>query len=54
LAVYAHQEEILGFRPFAPAVLREDAPEWFDLTSDSPYMLIIADVKKAKRRAMSR
>jgi predicted NodU family carbamoyl transferase len=42
-----------SFRPFAPAVLRENAPEWFDLTSDSPYMLIIADVKKAKRRAMS-
>jgi carbamoyltransferase len=42
-----------SFRPFAPAVLREDVPEWFDLTSDSPYMLITADVKKAKRRAMS-
>ena len=42
-----------SFRPFAPAVLREDVPEWFDLTSDSPYMLIIADVKEAKRRAMS-
>jgi carbamoyltransferase len=42
-----------SFRPFAPAVLREDVSEWFDLTSDSPYMLLIADVKKAKRRAMS-
>src|SRR5262249_32661444 len=29
-----------SFRPFAPAVLREDVGEWFDLKSDSPYMLI--------------
>src|SRR5215212_4819586 len=28
-----------SFRPFAPAVLREDVAEWFELTSDSPYML---------------
>jgi carbamoyltransferase len=42
-----------SFRPFAPAVLGEDVSEWFDLASDSPYMLLIADVKKAKRRAMS-
>ena len=42
-----------SFRPFAPAVLREDLSEWFDLTSDSPYMLIVADVRKDKRRAMS-
>ncbi len=42
-----------SFRPFAPAVLREDVSEWFDLTSDSPYMLIVADVRKDKRRAMS-
>ncbi len=34
-----------SFRPFAPAVLREDVAEWFDLASDSPYMLIVADVK---------
>jgi len=42
-----------SFRPFAPAVLREDVAEWFELTSDSPYMLFVADVKKAKRRAIS-
>jgi carbamoyltransferase len=42
-----------SFRPFAPAVLREDVSEWFDLDSDSPYMLIVADVKKDKHRAMS-
>jgi carbamoyltransferase len=42
-----------SFRPFAPAVLREDVSEWFDLASDSPYMLVVADVRKDKRRAMS-
>jgi len=33
-----------SFRPFAPSVLREDVGEWFELESDSPYMLIVADV----------
>jgi carbamoyltransferase len=42
-----------SFRPFAPSVLREDAAQWFDLDSDSPYMLIVADVAAAHRRPMS-
>jgi carbamoyltransferase len=42
-----------SFRPFAPSVLREDAAEWFDLDADSPYMLLVADVKKARRREMT-
>jgi carbamoyltransferase len=42
-----------SFRPFAPAVLREDAADWFELESDSPYMLIVADVRADKRRLMS-
>jgi carbamoyltransferase len=42
-----------SFRPFAPAVLREDVSEWFELSSDSPYMLIVADVRKAKHRHMT-
>jgi carbamoyltransferase len=42
-----------SFRPFAPAVLREDVAEWFDLASDSPYMLVVADVKQDKRRQMT-
>ena len=42
-----------SFRPFAPAVLREDVSEWFDLTSDSPYMLVVADVREDKRRHMT-
>ena len=42
-----------SFRPFAPAVLREDVAEWFDHASDSPYMLIVADVREEKRRRMT-
>jgi carbamoyltransferase len=42
-----------SFRPFAPAVLREDVADWFELAGDSPYMLIVADVRKDKRRAMT-
>lgn len=38
-----------SFRPFAPAVLREDAAEWFEIESDSPYMLLVADVRQEKR-----
>ena len=38
-----------SFRPFAPSILREDLPEWFDLNCDSPYMLLVADVKKVKQ-----
>ncbi len=35
-----------SFRPFAPTVLEEKASEWFDLECESPYMLLVADVKK--------
>ena len=35
-----------SFRPFAPSVLREDVADWFELDSDSPYMLLVADVRK--------
>jgi len=42
-----------SFRPFAPAVLREDVGDWFDLNDDSPYMLLVADVKERHRRAMT-
>lgn len=42
-----------SFRPFAPAVLREDVADWFELDRDSPYMLLVADVKRDRRRAMS-
>jgi carbamoyltransferase len=42
-----------SFRPFAPAVLREDVAGWFELDCDSPYMLIVADLKEQKRRGMT-
>jgi carbamoyltransferase len=42
-----------SFRPFAPSVLREDVSDWFELDSDSPYMLIVADVRQDRRRAMT-
>jgi carbamoyltransferase len=42
-----------SFRPFAPAVLREDAADWFELDDDSPYMLLVADVVEHRRRAMT-
>jgi carbamoyltransferase len=42
-----------SFRPFAPAVLREDVADWFELDGDSPYMLLVADVVKERRRSMT-
>jgi carbamoyltransferase len=42
-----------SFRPFAPAVLREDVADWFEIDSDSPYMLMVADVVKRRRREMT-
>jgi carbamoyltransferase len=42
-----------SFRPFAPSVLRERVADWFDLDCDSPYMLLVADVKENHCRAMS-
>jgi carbamoyltransferase len=42
-----------SFRPFAPAVMREDVSEYFELDSDSPYMLIVAPVREERRRVMT-
>ncbi|MGH7307422.1 MAG: carbamoyltransferase family protein, partial [Candidatus Rokuibacteriota bacterium] len=42
-----------SFRPFAPAVLREDVAAWFELDTDSPYMLLVADVVTSRRHAMT-
>jgi carbamoyltransferase len=42
-----------SFRPFAPSVLRERVAEWFELDDDSPYMLLVADVAKERRRALT-
>jgi len=38
-----------SFRPFAPTVLKENVSDWFDLDRQSPYMLLVAPVKEAKR-----
>jgi carbamoyltransferase len=38
-----------SFRPFAPAILREQVGEWFELDGESPYMLLVADVQSSKR-----
>ena len=42
-----------SFRPFAPSVLEEDAAEYFEMDHQSPYMLLVAPVKKERRKEMS-
>ena len=42
-----------SFRPFAPAVLAEDAADWFEIDRDSPYMLLVADVAKKRSREIT-
>jgi carbamoyltransferase len=42
-----------SFRPFAPSVLREKVADWFELDTDSPYMLLVADVAESRRRKMT-
>jgi carbamoyltransferase len=42
-----------SFRPFAPSILREHVGEWFEHNGDSPYMLLVANVKDGKRLEMS-
>lgn len=42
-----------SFRPFAPSVLSEHLSQWFDITTDSPYMLLVADVTESKKQEMT-
>jgi carbamoyltransferase len=42
-----------SFRPFAPSVLREDVSDYFDLDTDSPYMLLVAPVVERRRVPMT-
>jgi len=42
-----------SFRPFAPSVLFEKVSDYFELNCESPYMLLVADVKKERRKEMS-
>ena len=41
-----------SFRPFAPSVIREEVSKWFNLDCDSPYMLLVSEVKKDKQIKM--
>jgi len=42
-----------GFRPFAPSVLKEKAHEYFELETESPYMLLVANVQKNRQKEMT-
>tara|TARA_B110001452_G_scaffold267199_1_gene276176 strand:- start:1163 stop:3001 length:1839 start_codon:yes stop_codon:yes gene_type:complete len=43
-----------SFRPFAPSILEDDLKEWFDLESNSPYMLLVANIKTDKTVKMTK
>lgn len=42
-----------GFRPFAPSVLSEKVSDYFEMENESPYMLLVADVKKERQKEMT-
>lgn len=42
-----------SFRPFAPMVLEEHASDWFEISQDSPYMLMVAPVREEKRHTQT-
>ena len=42
-----------SFRPFAPSVLRDEVNNWFEMNTDSPYMLMVSNIKKEKSIDMS-
>ncbi len=42
-----------SFRPFAPSILKEDLSNWFNITEDSPYMLLVADINEEKKIEMT-
>ena len=42
-----------SFRPFAPSITKEDLSKWFDLNCDSPYMLLVANIKEDKKIEMT-
>ena len=43
-----------SFRPFAPSIIREELNNWFELDCDSPYMLLVSEVKKVKQIKMTK
>ncbi len=42
-----------SFRPFAPSILEEDLSNWFDIDVESPYMLLVANLKSEKKVEMT-
>jgi carbamoyltransferase len=42
-----------SFRPFAPTVLADRVSDWFDIDRESPYMLLVAEVKKDRQIPMT-
>ncbi len=42
-----------SFRPFAPSILKEDLSKWFDLSVESPYMLLVANINIDKKIEMT-
>jgi len=42
-----------SFRPFAPSIIREDLSKWFDLNTDSPYMLLVANINEKIKNKIS-
>ena len=42
-----------SFRPFAPSILKEDLPNWFNLNVDSPYMLLVASINSQRKIEMT-
>ncbi len=42
-----------SFRPFAPSILKEDLSSWFDISIDSPYMLLVASINSEKKIEMT-
>ena len=43
-----------SFRPFAPSILSEDVSDWFDIDRESPYMLLVANIKSELQYPMSK
>tara|TARA_Y100000590_G_scaffold8025_1_gene10122 strand:- start:12183 stop:14021 length:1839 start_codon:yes stop_codon:yes gene_type:complete len=42
-----------SFRPFAPSIIKEELNKWFELSCESPYMLLVANINKSLRREMT-
>jgi carbamoyltransferase len=42
-----------SFRPFAPSILKEDLPNWFNINVESPYMLLVAEINSDKKIEMT-